>query len=48
MLMTAYLARMYGFPVLSKRASLEERARDGGREFLPLMTPVIILGGFIR
>lgn len=47
MLMTAYMARKHGFPVLSKRASFDERARAGGRAFLPLMTPVIILGGIL-
>ncbi|MCY4447099.1 MAG: TRAP transporter large permease [Rhodobacteraceae bacterium] len=47
MLMTKYLAHKYDFPVASKKASTKERVHSAGRAFLPLMTPVIILGGIL-
>lgn len=47
MLMTAYLAKRFDFPIASKRASLPERGRAAARAFFPLLTPVIILGGIL-
>lgn len=47
MMMTAYLAKRYDFPVASKRATLPERGRAAVRAFFPLLTPVIILGGIL-
>ncbi len=47
MLMTRYLAHKYNFPVASQRAPATERFQAAGRAFLPLMTPVIILGGIL-
>ena len=47
MLMTAYLAKRYDFPIASKRATLPERGQAAARAFFPLLTPVIILGGIL-
>ena len=47
MLMTAYLARKHGFPIMSTRASWGRRAQAGMRAFFPLLTPAIILGGIL-
>lgn len=47
MLMTAYLARKHGFPIMSARASWGRRAQAGMRAFFPLLTPAIILGGIL-
>ena len=47
MLMTAYLARKHGFPIMSARASWGRRAQVGMRAFFPLLTPAIILGGIL-
>jgi tripartite ATP-independent transporter DctM subunit len=47
MLMTTYLARKRDFPVASERASWGERAVALRHAVLPLLTPVILLGGIL-
>ena len=47
MLMVAFLARRYDFPVASKRATLCEVYQAGKVTFWPLLTPVILLGGIL-
>ena len=47
MAVTAALARSRDFPTSGERASWAVRGRAFGRAFLPLMTPVIILGGIL-
>ena len=44
---TWILARKHNFPVASRRATLRERGRATRRAILPLLTPVIILGGIL-
>jgi tripartite ATP-independent transporter DctM subunit len=47
MLMTVYLARRRDFPVASRRATWGERAGAAKHAVLPLLTPVILLGGIL-
>lgn len=47
MLMTTYLARLRGFPVASERASWGERGVALKSAILPLLTPIILLGGIL-
>ena len=47
MLMTTYLARIRGFPVASERASWGERGVALKSALLPLLTPIILLGGIL-
>lgn len=47
MAITSVMARKYDFPVASKRASWRERGQAARGAFLPLLTPVIILGGIL-
>ena len=47
MLLTSYLARVRGYPVASWRATWPERGVAFRRAFLPLLTPVILLGGIL-
>ncbi len=45
MAITSVMARKYDFPVASKKATWRERGEAARGAFLPLLTPVIILGG---
>ncbi|MCG8359799.1 MAG: TRAP transporter large permease, partial [Kiloniellales bacterium] len=47
MLMTSYLARKRNYPVASRPATFRERGSAIGQGFLPLLTPVILLGGIL-
>ena len=47
MLLTSYLARVRGYPVASRRATWPERGVAFRQAFLPLLTPVILLGGIL-
>ena len=47
MAITSVMARKYDFPVASKKANWRERGQAARSAFLPLMTPVIILGGIL-
>lgn len=47
MAITSVMARKYDFPVASKKASWRERGEAARSAFLPLLTPVIILGGIL-
>ena len=47
MLVTALLARKRNFPKRERRATAGELGRAFGGAFLPLLTPVIILGGIL-
>lgn len=47
MLMTTYLARLRGFPVARERASWGERGVALKSALLPLLTPIILLGGIL-
>ena len=47
MLMTVLLARKHNLPVASERATWRQRGRATRRAVLPLLTPVIILGGIL-
>ena len=47
MAITSVMARKYDFPVASKKASWRERGHAARSAFLPLLTPVIILGGIL-
>lgn len=47
MLMTTYLARIRGFPVASEKASWGDRGVALKSAILPLMTPIILLGGIL-
>jgi tripartite ATP-independent transporter DctM subunit len=47
MILTAYLARVRNYPVASEKASWGERGRAFRSSFLPLLTPVILLGGIL-
>ncbi|RKF14301.1 TRAP transporter large permease [Alginatibacterium sediminis] len=44
---TAIMAKKYDFPIASKRKTWPERAVATKHAILPLMTPVIILGGIL-
>jgi tripartite ATP-independent transporter DctM subunit len=45
--LTAIMAKKYDFPIASKKANLREKASATKSAFLPLLTPVIILGGIV-
>ncbi len=47
MLMTTYLARIRGFPVASEKASWGDRGVALKSALLPLLTPIILLGGIL-
>ncbi len=47
MAITSVMARKYDFPVASKKATWRERGEAARGAFLPLLTPVIILGGIL-
>jgi len=47
MLVTTYLARVRNYPVASRKATWGERGVAFKDAFLPLLTPVILLGGII-
>ena len=47
MLVTVLLARRHNLPVASDRATWRQRGRATRRAVLPLLTPVIILGGIL-
>lgn len=47
MILTAYLAKVRNYPVASKKATWGERGRALKGSFLPLLTPVILLGGIL-
>ena len=47
MMMTAYMAGKHDFPVATRRATWAETGVAFRKAFLPLMTPVIILGGIL-
>ena len=47
MLMTSYLSRKRDYPVASRPATLRERGSAFGQGFLPLLTPIIMLGGIL-
>lgn len=47
MLVTVALARKHNLPVASERATWAQRGRATWRAVLPLLTPVIILGGIL-
>lgn len=47
MLITSYLARKHNFPVAAKKTTLSEKAKASRGALLPLMTPIIILGGIL-
>ncbi|MHA1564792.1 MAG: TRAP transporter large permease, partial [Alphaproteobacteria bacterium] len=47
MFVTSILAKKRNFPVASKRATIRERGVAARRAVLPLLTPVIILGGIL-
>jgi tripartite ATP-independent transporter DctM subunit len=47
MLLTTYLARVRDYPVASRRATWRERGGAFRHAFLPLLTPVILLGGIL-
>ncbi len=47
MLMTSYLAKRRNYPVASERASFGDMGRAFKGAFLPLLTPLILLGGIL-
>lgn len=47
MAMTAYLSKKRGFPTASKRANFKVIKESAIRGFLPLLTPIIMLGGIL-
>ena len=47
MAMTVFLSKRRNYPIASKRASLKEVAISFKGAFLPLLTPIIILGGIL-
>jgi tripartite ATP-independent transporter DctM subunit len=47
MAITSVMARKYDFPIASQKASWRERGQAARGAFLPLLTPVIILGGIL-
>lgn len=47
MAITSVMARKYDFPIASKKATWRERGHAARGAFLPLLTPVIILGGIL-
>ena len=47
MAITSVMAKRYDFPIASERASWRQRGGAAKSAFLPLLTPVIILGGIL-
>lgn len=47
MIATKFIAKKRGFPMRESRAPVREVATSFGHAFLPLLTPVIILGGIL-
>jgi len=47
MAITSIMARKYDFPIASQKATWRERGQAARGAFLPLLTPVIILGGIL-
>lgn len=47
MAITSVMARKYDFPIASQKATWRERGQAARGAFLPLLTPVIILGGIL-
>jgi tripartite ATP-independent transporter DctM subunit len=47
MVLTAYLARKRNYPVASTKATWGERGQAFRGSFLPLLTPIILLGGIL-
>ena len=47
MLLTSYLAKVRNYPIASRRATWGERGVAFRKAFLPLLTPVILLGGIL-
>lgn len=47
MLMTSYLAKVRNYPVASRKATFRERGTALKDGFLPLLTPIIMLGGIL-
>lgn len=47
MAMTALLAKKHNFPAAGKKFTLKEKGLATRKAFLPLLTPVIILGGIL-
>lgn len=47
MAITSVMARKYDYPIASKKATWRERGEAARGAFLPLLTPVIILGGIL-
>lgn len=47
MAITTVMAKRYDFPIASEKANWRERGRAAKSAFLPLLTPVIILGGIL-
>lgn len=47
MVLTAFLARIHDFPTANKPASWNERAGAMRRGILPMLTPIIMLGGIL-
>ncbi|WP_336055819.1 TRAP transporter large permease [Nitratireductor sp. CH_MIT9313-5] len=47
MVVTAFMAKRYDFPVANERMAWRQRGRAGLRAFFPLLTPVILLGGIL-
>ena len=47
MLMIYFMAKRYDFPAATKKASWSERRHASIKAFFPLLTPIIILGGFL-
>ncbi|QKV20066.1 TRAP transporter large permease [Oricola thermophila] len=47
MIVTAFMARRFDFPVANERMPWRQRGRAGLRAFFPLLTPIILLGGIL-
>lgn len=47
MLITAFMAKKYDFPVAAEKSTWSERGGATKKAVLPLLTPVIILGGIL-
>jgi len=45
--MNYYYSKKYNYPATSQRASLREIATTGGRSFVALIAPLIIIGGIV-
>lgn len=47
MLVTAFMAHKFDFPIANEKMAWNERGRASLRAFFPLLTPVILLGGIL-